>query len=84
VRRYPGLVEPVDKPSISFEVSGNVQKVLVYVYAPKTSMVKKTPVKTAGIRDNDVIVQEGLEGGEIIAVAGVSFLQDGQKVTLLK
>jgi RND family efflux transporter MFP subunit len=56
---------------------------VIYVFDPETSTVHKTPVKTAGIRDNNVIVQEGLKGGEIIAVAGVSFLQNGQKVTLM-
>jgi RND family efflux transporter MFP subunit len=61
----------------------NAQAV-VYVFDPETSTVQKRTVTLAGIRDNNVIVKEGLESGEIIAVAGVSFLQDGQKVTLME
>jgi multidrug efflux pump subunit AcrA (membrane-fusion protein) len=55
----------------------------VFVYDPDTSTVKKTPIRPGGVRDNDVAVLEGLEEGTIIATAGVSFLYDGQQVTLL-
>ncbi|MDJ0723046.1 MAG: efflux RND transporter periplasmic adaptor subunit [Desulfobacterales bacterium] len=56
----------------------------VFVYDSGTSTVKKVPVR--GIRSvegNRIMVVEGLSGGEVIAVAGVSFLEDGQKVKLL-
>ena len=33
---------------------------------------------------NQIMITEGLEGGEIIAIAGVSFLEDGQKVKLMQ
>ncbi len=55
----------------------------VFVFDKASSTVKKKPIRTGGIRDNDIAVLEGLEGGEIIATAGVSFLRDGQEVTLL-
>jgi RND family efflux transporter MFP subunit len=55
----------------------------VFVYDPETSRVDQRPVRTGGLRDNDVAVLEGLSEGEIIATAGVSFLRDGQTVTLL-
>ncbi len=57
----------------------------VFVYDPDTSTVKKAPVR--GIRNvtgNRLMIVEGLSGGEIIAVAGVSFLEDGQKVKLME
>jgi multidrug efflux pump subunit AcrA (membrane-fusion protein) len=56
----------------------------VFVYDPETSTVSKRPIRTGGVRDNDVAVLEGLEEGEIIATAGVPFLTDGQQVTLLE
>jgi hypothetical protein len=34
--------------------------------------------------DKRVIIDEGLEAGDIIAVAGVSFLADGLEVKLLE
>jgi RND family efflux transporter MFP subunit len=55
-----------------------------FVYDPQTSTVKKTPVQSRGMADKKVIIDEGLEAGDIIAVAGVSFLADGMEVKLLK
>ena len=55
-----------------------------FVYDPKTSTVRKTPIQTLGVEKNMMIVSEGLSGGDIIAVAGVSFLADGMKVKLMK
>lgn len=60
------------------EMNGNVFK-----YDPEASVVRKTPIVGGGVRDNFVIVQDGLEPGDIIASAGVSFLVDGQSVSLL-
>ena len=55
-----------------------------FVYDPSTSTVKKTAVHSRGTQDNEVIVHEGLASGDIIAVAGVSFLADGMQVKLMK
>ena len=55
-----------------------------FVYDPGTSTVKKTPVRSRGTADKRVIIDEGLEAGDIIAVAGVSFLADGLEVKLLE
>ena len=55
-----------------------------FVYDPKTSTVKKTPVRARGTEHKKAIVDEGLAPGDIIAVAGVSFLADGMKVKLMK
>jgi multidrug efflux system membrane fusion protein len=56
----------------------------VFVFDPETSTVKKTPIQGGGVTDNDVVVTKGLKGGDIVAVAGVSFLRDGQKVKLME
>jgi RND family efflux transporter MFP subunit len=55
-----------------------------FVFDPQTSTVKKTEVSARGTEDKEAIVYEGLAAGDIIAVAGVSFLADGMKVKLLK
>ncbi|MFH1981364.1 MAG: efflux RND transporter periplasmic adaptor subunit [Pseudomonadota bacterium] len=55
-----------------------------FVYNPQTSMVKKTPVRFQGVERKNVIVTDGLSAGDIIAVAGVSFLADGMKVKLMQ
>jgi RND family efflux transporter MFP subunit len=55
----------------------------VFVYDPDTSTVKVREVMVAGVRDNSLLIVEGLSAGERVASAGVSFLRDGQKVKLL-
>ncbi len=55
----------------------------VFVFDDGTSTVKKSRVRTGGVGDNVIAVLEGLEEGDIIATAGVAFLDDGQQVTLL-
>ncbi len=54
-----------------------------FVYDPETSTVRKTPIVTGGVRENEIAVLEGISAGDVIATAGVSFLRDGQEVTLL-
>ena len=56
---------------------------LVFVYNPETSTVHKRVVQSAGVRGNELIIAEGLEIGELVARAGVSYLHEGQKVKLL-
>jgi RND family efflux transporter MFP subunit len=56
----------------------------VFVFDPETATVKQTAIAHAGIRDNNLVVSEGLTAGDVIAIAGVSFLRDGQKVRLLE
>ena len=56
----------------------------VFVFDPETSTVKRTAIEDGGIRDSSIIVNKGLKAGDIIAVAGVSFLRDGQKVRLME
>ncbi len=55
----------------------------VFVYDRETSTVQKRPVQIGGVRDNDVAALSGLKEGDVIATAGVSFLREGQKVSLL-
>jgi RND family efflux transporter MFP subunit len=55
-----------------------------FVYDPQTSTVKKTAVRSRGTEDKEAIIYEGLADGDIIAVAGVSFLADGMKVKLME
>lgn len=55
----------------------------VFVFDEPSQTVKKRLVTLSDIRENSVIVSEGLQQGEHVAIAGVSFLRDGQKVKLL-
>lgn len=54
----------------------------VYVYDDETGTVMEREVTIAGVRENGVIVIDGLAVGDRIASAGVSFLRDGMQVNL--
>jgi RND family efflux transporter MFP subunit len=56
----------------------------VFVFDAETSTVKKTPVSFRGTQLKKALVDDGLAAGDIIAVAGVSFLADGLEVKLMK
>jgi RND family efflux transporter MFP subunit len=62
--------------------AGQDETFSVFVFDKATSTLKRTPIQSGGVRDNDVAVLSGLEEGAIIATAGVSFLRDGQTVRL--
>jgi RND family efflux transporter MFP subunit len=55
----------------------------VFVYDSETSTVRKTAVQGGGLVGDQVIVTTGISPGDVIVVAGVPFLRDGQQVTLL-
>lgn len=56
----------------------------IFRYDPAEGVVRRVAIKGGEGRDNLIAVREGLRPGDIIAIAGVSFLRDGQKVTLLE
>jgi RND family efflux transporter MFP subunit len=78
--REPGYLVPMQAVLPSPEPNRGY----AFVFDSQTSTVKKTPVQSRGTADKRVIIDEGLEAGDIIAVAGVSFLADGLKVKLLE
>lgn len=55
----------------------------IFVFDPTTTTVKKRTITVEGIRENKIIVVDGLSVGDRVASAGVSFLREGQRVKLL-
>lgn len=55
----------------------------IFLYDGSDSTVRKHGVRVGGIRENQLIVTEGVSPGDLVASAGVSYLSDGQKVKLL-
>lgn len=73
-------------PLSALEPAGgsDLQRVVtVFVYDKASSTVKKRQITVGGIRGNDLVVTDGLEAGDLVASAGVSYLVEGQKVKLL-
>ena len=56
----------------------------VWVIDPDTKQVKRRPVTTGEVTDLGISVSDGLEEGEWVVVAGVSYLRDDQEVRLLE
>lgn len=56
----------------------------VFVYDPDTGTVRERKVDVLSVRENMVIVHSGLQAGDLVASAGVSYLRDGQSVQLLE
>jgi RND family efflux transporter MFP subunit len=63
---------------------GEASDMYVFIFDSTSSTVKKTTITGAGVRGNRVGVTQGVKAGDIVAVAGVTFLEDGQKVKLMK
>ena len=55
----------------------------VFIFDPDTSTVRKTLVRGQGATENMIAIHEGVKAGDVIAVAGVSFLTDGPTVKLM-
>lgn len=73
-----GFLIPISAISPGDEQS----KGYVYVYQSETTTVMRIPINPVGAADN-LIAVTGLEAGDQIASAGVTFLRDGQKVKLM-
>ena len=76
----PGYIVPFQ----ALLPSPEADRGFAFVYDPGTSTVKKTAIRSRGSENKEIIIYEGLAAGDIIVVAGVSFLADGMKVKLLK
>ena len=55
----------------------------VYLYDPASSTVRRHAIMIIGVRQNQLLVADGLEPGQRVASAGVPFLRDGMEVRLL-
>ncbi len=70
-------------PLAAIAPGGESGQGFVFIFDPDTSTVRKSLVRGRGATDNMIAIHEGVKAGDVIAVAGVSFLNDGQKVKLL-
>ena len=78
-----GYVGEVFRLPVAAIVASQGQRSFVFVFDPDSQTVSRRQVQTENILDNEILVSSGLQQGEIIATAGVNYLQDGQQVKLL-
>lgn len=61
-------------------VADDAGEAFVWLVDSQSMTVSRRPVKLGQLLGDDVIVREGLQGGETVAVSGVSQLRDGMAV----
>lgn len=61
----------------------DINKTYVWVIDQQTSTVSKREVKTGKLTDTGIMITEGLDSDEWIAIAGVHYLRDGMEVRIL-
>jgi RND family efflux transporter MFP subunit len=71
-------------PLAAIAQRGDTTKGFVFIYNSQTSTVKKTQIEAGSVRGNSAVISGGVKAGDIVAVAGVSFLEDGQNVKLME
>jgi len=64
-------------------VSNNQLDSVVWVVDPQTMTLSSRSVKVGKMHGHEIEIFEGLESGERIVVAGVAYLTEGMKVTLM-
>jgi len=83
-------IKPGDGPAKGVPVPASAigadaeKRPFVWVLDPKTNEVLKRQVELGALRGDSAVITEGLEPGEQIVSAGVSFLQEGQIVRPLQ
>ncbi len=77
---YSGQIVRVPPTAL---IAGPGQETFAFIYDAAAGVVRQRTVQTENIINNEVFISAGLEPGEIIAVAGLPYLYDGQKVTLM-
>ncbi|AWB68893.1 efflux RND transporter periplasmic adaptor subunit [Saccharobesus litoralis] len=81
---YSATQEKLFKVPVSAIGADIGQSQFVYVYDPEKHTINKRTVKPITILNNEAYLAEGLKDGDIIAIAGVAFLRNGQTVSLLE
>ncbi|MCU7801420.1 MAG: efflux RND transporter periplasmic adaptor subunit [gamma proteobacterium symbiont of Lucinoma myriamae] len=80
IQKKEGMVAKLPLTSLFQEGS----QPAVWIYSPKTSQVHLQTVVILEYQYDSVLIQSGLENGQIIVTAGVHKLHSGQQVRLLK
>ncbi len=74
------MTKGIEVPVAAVFTSGDAGGNFVWVIDEETSTVKRRSVEVSELVDTGVPVTHGLEAGERIVIAGVSYLREGQKV----
>ena len=65
-------------------MSDTEKKPFVWLVDDESMTVSKRPIEVGKVTGDRIVVTEGLEGGEAIAMTGVHLLTEGREVTEMK
>ena len=59
-------------------------KPTIFVVDPQSSTLKAKTVKVGSMQGLNIQVIKGVEAGDRVVIAGISFMRDGDKVTVMQ
>ena len=62
----------------------HIDKTYVWIIDKESNQVTKREVSTGSLKDSGIIVTQGLNAGEWIAIAGVHYLREGMDIKILE
>ena len=80
----PEGLRTLEIPNAATFTTGIDGVTFVWTINEQAKTVSKRKVKTGLLTDSGVQILDGLKAGEWIAVAGVHFLKDGQKIRIMQ
>jgi len=84
LQKNQALVTKLPLTSIFHKGSKKDKKTAVWIYSTKTSQVHLQPVEILEYQFDSVLIRSGLQQGQIVVVAGVHKLYEGQEVRLIE
>ncbi len=76
--------EGIEIPISATFTSSEADQTYVWIIDEAKNSVSKRAIVTGALTDSGIRVTEGLSPGEWIAIAGVNYLSEGQKITILE
>ena len=74
----------IQVPLTAILSTAQIDKTYVWIINENTSQVSKREVTIASLTDTGITIENGLQAGELIAIAGVHYLSEGMEVLILE
>jgi len=78
------LAKGIQVPLTAIFSPDDIDKTYVWIIDKESKQVTKREVSTGSLKDSGIIVTQGLNAGEWIAIAGVHYLREGMDIKILE
>jgi RND family efflux transporter MFP subunit len=78
------LAKGIQVPLTAIFSPDDIDKTYVWIIDKESKQVTKRKVSTGSLKDSGIIVTQGLNAGEWIAIAGVHYLREGMEIKILE